>query len=87
MPQRKRPPYGPTDHLLALLYKVIAAPHTLETTRNEFEHSLPTVIRPDHRQFLDSTFREIERSRNSPQDLARIEKKVGDWQDREFPVK
>ncbi len=69
---RKRAPHGPTDHLLALLYGVISAPHQIDTTKPDFYFSLRMVVRPDHRQFLGDKFTEIEASSHSPQALARI---------------
>ena len=83
---RKRAPHGPTDHLLALLFGVISAPHQIDTTKPDFDFSLRMVVRPDHRKFLDDRFAEIEASSHSPEKLARIKEEIIAWQDREFPV-
>jgi hypothetical protein len=84
---RKRAPHGPTDHLLALLGRVISAPHQIETIKPDYYFSLKMVVRPEHRKFLGDTFREIEASSNSPQALASIAEEIASWQDREFPVR
>jgi len=83
----KKAPHGPTDHLLGLLNAVISAPHQIDTTKPDFYFTLRMVIRPNHRQFLDDTFREIEASRHSPQELDRIAEEIRKWQDRECPVR
>ena len=83
---RRRAPHGPTDHLLALLYGIISAPHQVDATRNDFYFSLPRVIRLDHRKYFDNAFREIESNRHNPKALARIKEELIQWQDREFPV-
>ena len=79
--------HNPIDRAINGLHEAAARPHRIEMLKIELRSVFNQIANPVHRAFLEDKFKEIEASRNSPLDLARIQKEIDSWNTREFPVR